>query len=168
VSRSEIMRIRLEKVEEGNLSHREDIYPALLGMFREKPLLGWGPITNKYEVASRLGDAETGRRDAHNVALEILTATGVLGALPFFLGVLLCVRAAWRARTGPWGSVPLAMVLAVLAGNMSENRMAGPLLWLVLACAAASGSSVETRPVPASRAPVARCRGHLRPSSPWS
>jgi len=146
VSQSEVMRGRLERAEEGSFSQRENIFPTLLGMFRERPTLGWGPVTNKYELASRLGDAIHDRRDAHNILLEVLTASGLLGTIPFCLGLWLCVRSAWLARAGPRGVVPLALVLAVIAGNMSENRIAGPLLWLILGCALASEVEPLTRP----------------------
>jgi O-antigen ligase len=146
VVRSDVMLGRLAKVPEGSFSQRENIFPTLLGMVREKPLLGWGPITNKYELARRLGDAIHDRRDAHNIMLEVLTASGILGAIPFCLGLWLCVQAAWSARASPRGVVPLALLLAVLAGNMSENRIAGPLLWLILGLALASGSLVRPPP----------------------
>jgi hypothetical protein len=44
--------------------------------------------------------------------------------------------------------VPLALLLAVLAGNMSENRIAGPMLWMLLGCALASGSLIAARSPP--------------------
>ena len=144
VLKSDVMLGRLAKVPEGSFSQRENIFPTLLGMMREKPLLGWGPITNKYELARRLGDAIHDRRDAHNIMLEVLTASGLLGAIPFCLGLWLCVHSAWLARASPRGVVPLALLLAVLAGNMSENRIAGPLLWLILGCALASGTLATT------------------------
>lgn len=140
VARSDTMLARLEKAGAGQASGREVIFPILVDMFREKPLLGWGPVTNKYELASRLGDPEFGRRDTHNVVLEILTATGLLGAIPFLLGTGLCLQAAWRARAGPRGAVPLAMVVAMLAGSMTQNRLTWPFLWLVLAVGLASGA----------------------------
>jgi O-antigen ligase len=145
VTRSEVMLTRLSKAESGSFSQREHIFPLLLVMFRERPLLGWGPIVNKYELAARLGDPTHDRRDAHNLVLEILTSSGTLGAIVFFIGVYLCLRAAWTARAGPRGVVPLAMGLAVLAGNMSENRIAGPLLWLVLAGAWSAGTTEAGR-----------------------
>ncbi|MEO6055331.1 MAG: O-antigen ligase family protein, partial [Gemmatimonadales bacterium] len=151
ISRSEVMQGRLARAEEGSFSQREHIFPTLVGMFREKPLLGWGPITNKYELASRLGDAIHDRRDAHNILLEVLTSTGLAGTIPFCFGLWLCLRSAWTARAGPRGVVPLAILLAVLAGNMSENRISGPMLWLILGCALASGSVIPARPSP--RAP---------------
>ncbi|MGH7526051.1 MAG: O-antigen ligase family protein [Gemmatimonadales bacterium] len=154
--RSELVVTRIAKAQEGDLAKREDIFPTLVGMIREKPLLGWGPITNKYELAVRLGDPEFGRRDTHNIVLEVVTASGLLGLIPFLVGIWLCLKAAWAARAGPQGVVPLALLLAVLIGNMTQNRLATPLLWMVLAYALAGSAAA---PVPAVAAPGAR---------PWS
>jgi O-antigen ligase len=133
------MSARLEKaVATGNLSEREIIWPLAVRMVRDKPLLGWGPVVNKHELAARLKDPDFESRDTHNVLLEVLTSTGLLGAIPFLLGIWLCLVAAWSARTGPRGAVPLAMVVAMLAGNMSQNRLTWSVLWLVLAIGLAS------------------------------
>jgi O-antigen ligase len=133
-SRSELLMRRFEAaIEERDLAGREEIYPLSVGMFLEKPLLGWGPMTNKYELASRLRSVTHYRRDAHNALLELLTASGILGALPFVLGVWLCFHAAWRGRRGERGVLPLAMVIAVMIANTSGNRLTGPITWLVLA-----------------------------------
>ncbi|MGH7515386.1 MAG: O-antigen ligase family protein [Gemmatimonadales bacterium] len=144
---SDTMRARVEKTFQPgdaatpgslNLAGREIIWPIALGMFRQKPLLGWGPVTNKQEVGLRLRDPEEGPRDTHDLLLEILTASGLAGALPFIAGTWLCVLAAWRARKGHRGAVPLAMLLAILAGNITQNRLTWAVLWLMLAYAAAS------------------------------
>jgi len=145
VSRSEVMQGRIARAEAGSFSQREKIFPILFKMVRERPLLGWGPMTNKYELASRLGDPTHGKRDPHNIVLEMLTSCGLVGAAAFFAGLRLCLRQAWRARAGPRGLVPLAMLLAVLVVNMSENRLSGPLLWLVLACALSSSGDASVR-----------------------
>jgi O-antigen ligase len=144
-ARSELVRTRIEQAREGNLANRERIYPALVAMFREKPLLGWGPITNKYQLALRLKEPTHEQIDAHNVLLEIITATGLLGLIPFLAGTWLCLRSAWIARAGSQGALPFAMVIAVLAGNMTQNRLAGSLLWVILAYALASSGVVVTR-----------------------
>lgn len=109
-------------------------------MFREKPLLGWGPITNKYELGLRLHEIKHPRRDAHNMVLEVLTAAGVLGAVPFLFGVGLSTLAAWRARRGPHGMLPAALVAVVLVANMSGNHIAGKVFWLVFAYAVAAAT----------------------------
>src|SRR5204862_6353680 len=41
-------------------------------------------LNNKYELGIREDERVRRRRDAHNVVLEVLTATGVVGAIPFF------------------------------------------------------------------------------------
>lgn len=165
--RSDLLRRRFEvAAEQGNLAGRERIFPLLVDMFVEKPWLGWGPITNKYEVAARLGDPEHDKRDAHNLLLELVTSSGILGTLPFLVGVWCCLRAAWTARAGPRGVVPLAMLLAVLAGNMSGNRLTGPLLWLVLAYAASS-ALLARGPAPPATLPR-RLTRRMAPETLWT
>jgi O-antigen ligase len=164
-SRSDTMRARLEKTfaagdpyETGslNLAGRETIWPLALDMIRDKPLLGWGPLINRKELGLRLGDPEHGTRDTHNLPLEVLTSSGLLGAIPFFLGTWLCLRAAWRFRAGPRGAVPLALVVAILAGNLSQNRISGPVLWFILAYGLASEATTPACISPVNAVPGSR------------
>ncbi|HEV8400727.1 MAG TPA: O-antigen ligase family protein [Gemmatimonadales bacterium] len=148
---SPMMRSRLESAAtEGNLAGREEIFPELVQMFREKPVLGWGPITNKYELGIRLHEIKHPRRDAHNMILEVLSATGVLGTIPFVIAVGLSVLAAWRARRRLHGILPAALVAVVLVANMSGNRIVNKVFWLVFAYSVAAA----TYPVDRSRQPV--------------
>ena len=157
---SDTMRHRFALSAEGNLAGRERIYPELLNMFLEKPVLGWGPIANKYELALRLQERDRWlriaraegvsmnqgldprwlRRDAHNVFLEAATSTGILGLLVFCVGVSLSVHAAWRARRGPRGALPFAALGLVLTFNLSEDRIVGKIEWLTMAYALASAA----------------------------
>ena len=134
-----VIKNRLEdSMKTGNMAGREQLYPALWTMFLEKPALGWGPVTNTYELALRIGERERPLRAAHNVVLELVTATGIVGAIPFLVGAWLCARAAWRSRRGPHGVLPLALFCSVLISNMSGDWIAGKLIWVVLAYAFAS------------------------------
>jgi O-antigen ligase len=134
-----VMKNRLvDSMKTGNMAGREQLYPALWTMFLEKPLLGWGPVANTHELALRIGERERPLRAAHNIVLELLTATGVVGAIPFLLGGWLCARTAWRSRRGPHGVLPLALFCSVLISNMSGDWIAGKLIWVVLAYALAS------------------------------
>jgi O-antigen ligase len=152
-----VMKNRLEdSIRTGNLAGREDLYPALWTMFLEKPVLGWGPVVNTYEVALRIGERNRSHRAAHNIVLELLTATGLVGALPFLVGTWLCVRSAWRARRGDHGVLPLALFCVALISNMSGDWIASKLIWVVLAYSLASGNwrgalAVRAVPVPATR-----------------
>ena len=135
-----VMKNRWEdSVRTGNLAGREKLYPALWTMFLEKPVLGWGPVNNRYELAVRIGERERPHRAAHNIVLELLTATGAVGAVAFLTGCALCVQQAWRARRSSLGVLPLALLFSVFLSNMSGDWIASKLIWIVLAFAYASG-----------------------------
>jgi len=145
-----VMKNRLvETARTGNLAGREQLYPALWSMFLEKPLMGWGPVANGYELAARVGERDRASRAAHNVVLGLITAGGLLTALPFIVGVWLSARAAWRARAGEHGVLPLALFSSLFLSNMSGDWGASKLLWLVLAYCLASGQWHATARWPA-------------------
>jgi O-antigen ligase len=143
-----MMKNRLvDSVRAGDLAGRERLYPALWSMFLERPILGWGPPTNSYELALRIGDRERSDRASHNIVLELLTATGLVGTIPFLVGVWISVRGAWRARRGGHGVLPLALWCTVFVANMSGDWIASKLLWLVIAYAFVSGTWPRSTPV---------------------
>jgi O-antigen ligase len=138
---------RYKETLEGNqMSGRENIFPTAWGMFKEKPFIGWGPIDNKFELGRRLQImyggpvGPDGSKDTHNMLLEILTSTGLFGTVPLLICVILCLLAAWRARRGPQGALPIVMVITVILINMSGNWSASKLDWLMMACALASAN----------------------------
>lgn len=144
----------VRSIDEGSMSQRENLYPAAWGMFLDKPLLGWGPTINMWELGARVGDRNHPFRDTHDLLLEILTVTGVLGAVPFFMGTFLCLRAAWSGRRGREGILPLAMMAAILVANVGANLHYNKLYWLLMAYALASDSRflhVRSRLVAMSR-----------------
>ena len=135
-----VMKNRLEATAEtGNLAGREQLWPSLVEMALEKPWTGWGPVNNQYEVAARTTDMAKEHRDAHNLWLELMTAEGLAGTVPFMIGLGMCMVAAWRGRTSPYGIVPFALVALFLVANVSTNLAAYKPFWWVLALALASG-----------------------------
>lgn len=144
--RSPMLAARFEEViTEHNLAGRERIYPAVVSMIAERPLLGWGPVENQYEIAQRIGEEKLDRRDAHNLLFELFSTTGVLGAVPFLIGLVLCIREAWRARLSRWKMLPFALVVSVLVGCISGTWIASKVLWFVIAVALAGGAYVDRR-----------------------
>jgi O-antigen ligase len=142
IARSETMRKRFTAAaEEGNLSGRERIYPAAIEMIKEKPMLGWGPADNQFELARRIDDRMHASRDMHNLVLELMTAAGAIGAFPFLIGLGLVTGAAWAARKGPRGAVPIAIFAALAPGILSGTWIASKILWFAFAVAAASGQA---------------------------
>jgi O-antigen ligase len=124
-------------------------------MFLERPVMGWGPIANNYEVALRVGERDRPSRAAHNLLLELLTAGGLVTAVPFLIGAWLAVRGAWHARGRVHGALPLALLCSLFLANMSGDWGASKLLWLVLAYAFVSGKwhapLLQPTPVPSRR-----------------
>ena len=160
-TQSEVMRQRFERtVEEGDLARREQIYPTAWGMFRERPLAGWGPVASSYELATRLGHPEEDTKNPHNLLLYALVSTGVAGALPLLAGMSLAAYAAWRSRRAAHGVLPLALVAAVFVANMSGLWLFNKLHWLVMAYALASlrypGAVAAARPPARRRAFASR------------
>ena len=142
---------RYKQTLSGNdMSGRENIFPTAWGMFKEKPFIGWGPIDNMYELGRRLQImyggpvGPDGYKDTHNMFLGALTSTGLFGSIPLFTYIILCMMAAWRARRGSQGVLPIVMVVTVILINMSGNWVASKLDWLMMACALASANFLHT------------------------
>jgi O-antigen ligase len=127
---------------ESNMSGREKIMPAAWSMFIESPIVGWGPGNNTVELGYRFG-----RRilDTHNGYLWVLTETGLAGGVPYLIALWLCLRAAWRARHGPEGSLPLALLTSVFLINMSLTWHYRKMFWIILAYSVASESFLSKR-----------------------
>jgi len=167
VYRSDSMMKRYTRtLDSGNMSGREQIFPEAWKMFTERPLLGWGPIENQYELGLRTAGFNIGRhnadgvsdrdsKDTHNLLLDVLTSMGVLGGLPLFICIGTCAWGAWRARVTVRGTAPLALTVVVVMLSMDANWSASKQGWAMLAFAAASGSCAglqrrlrRRRPVP--------------------
>src|SRR2546427_1070436 len=63
-----LMRARFaEALTRGALAGRERIYPALMHMAAERPLVGWGPVNNKDELGIRFAERIHHPRDRHHL-----------------------------------------------------------------------------------------------------
>lgn len=152
VLHDDMLRTRLlASAEQGALAGREHIYPAAVSMISERPLLGWGPIENQYEIGARIGEEKKDRRDAHNIVLDLMSSTGVLGTIPFLIGYALCIRAGWRARRGPLGILPLSILAVTFVGCMSGTWIASKILWMTYAIALAAGATAPSPQLHRSR-----------------
>lgn len=152
VLHSDMLRTRLlDAAESGALAGRERIYPAAVSMISERPLLGWGPIENQFEIGARIGEEKRDKRDAHNIVLDLMSSTGILGTIPFLIGYALCIRSAWRARRGSLGILPLALLAVTFMGCMSGTWIASKILWMTYAIALAAGATAPSPQSDSSR-----------------
>jgi O-antigen ligase len=120
-------------VKEGQIAKRDRIWAAGTRMFLERPILGWGPIANFYELKLRSPNP-----DPQNLLLGLLLEVGVAGTVFFAAGYWLCVRAAWKSRAGPEGILPLAVITTLTVKNFSGTGLTLKEMWLFLALALAS------------------------------
>ena len=125
-----------------SLAGREEIYPQAIAMILESPVVGWGPINHNWELGPRVGRPY---RDEHNLYLYLFNEGGLVGAIPFLAALWLCWRAAWRARHGMQGILPLVMLSFLLVGGLKGTPHKGKLFWVVLSYGLAS-STYMVRP----------------------
>ena len=135
---------RFEESYAGNIVNRRQINQASLSMVLERPLLGWHPVALWEELGRRTGQV-WGTKDAHNSFFYLLLEVGVIGAIPYIIGIYLCLYSAWRGRNGPLARLPMALMVCVLCANLAHTYLTRKPQWLVLALAAAVGSAAAQR-----------------------
>jgi O-antigen ligase len=155
VINTEPMKSRYNKsVKRGDMSGRQFIYPHAFDMIEEKPFLGWGPGNQQYELYERTRHLEFGdpaklktrkTKATHNLALEVLTSSGIVGAIPLFIYIGLCLWGGWKARATTQGILPFALAMAVLMVNMTIPWQAAKQGWLIFAYALVYGHVSNNR-----------------------
>ena len=123
---------------EGRVGGREKIIDVAVEMILERPIFGWHPGEFSSELGLRLGIAQKG---GHNLFLDLLMEVGIVGTIPFLVGLWLCGRASWRARGGNLGYLPVATFLTVLSGSLANPFLINKIMWLVLALTIAVASA---------------------------
>ena len=85
---------------EGDVAGRQVLLPAAWGMFLEKPIMGWGPVSQSYEMAS--SDRYAERRRAQSIPLVVVRDRpfGCQSVLYWFVALLAFSMASARQRSG--------------------------------------------------------------------
>jgi O-antigen ligase len=129
---------------EGTIMQREArgrMIPVLWNIFLRSPIYGSGPDRYQYELTRRAMPYMTEKQQtvsAHNLALLLLVETGVIGFFLFSVGLANALIAAWKARSGSCGFLPLAWLLPIsLAGLTISSPIYAPTFWLAIAYALA-------------------------------
>jgi O-antigen ligase len=130
---------RIEESYSGNLAGRQLIIPASIDMILERPVFGWQPVAYWEELARRVGHFG-GVKDAHNLFFHLLLEVGLLGAVPYVIGLWVCLAGAWKARAAKFGNLPFTLLVMTLTVNLSHTYLARKPHWLILALAVAAAS----------------------------
>ena len=123
-----------------SVAGRDTLFSAAIKMFLEQPFVGWHPILIWQELGARVGEWE---RDAHNIFLHLLLEVGLVGAIPFFIGLILCLRAAWKASSCALGLVFLALLITTLLINSANTGLTTKPFWLMLGLAVGAAGNLS-------------------------
>jgi len=129
-----------DSIRNGDLAERQRIFPAAAQMILEKPLLGWGTYEHLLELRYRVygNFVESDILDTHNDSLFVLTEVGILGGVPFFIGLLISFKNVWQARKQASVALPFALMTSLAVMGLSGSLLIYKLFWLILAYANAS------------------------------
>jgi len=118
--------------------------PVLWEMFLRSPIYGSGPDRYQFELTRRAMPYLIKQQRtiaAHNLVLLLLVETGVIGFLIFSFGIGAALKAAWRARLGALGALPLAMILPLaIAGVIVSDPSHHLIFWFATAYALSGAS----------------------------
>jgi O-antigen ligase len=121
-----------EQLQAGNLNERVNIWQQGWHTFRQAPLLGYG--AGNFTLATGLRMEDT----AHNTALALVVAGGLVALFLATLLAALAVHTAWKL-TGPLRTALLTALavfaVTTVAASVEENRFT----WLLVALVALSG-----------------------------
>ncbi len=179
-----VQRRRLQKLarfQDPVAGERALHWRTALGLFREKPVTGWGYGTFKVYALERMTAEWYAKRQgqstqmlvtgyAHNEYLQVLADTGAIGGLLFFALLaafaLTLARVALRHPEAEWRHISLGLTAAVTAfllqnavGVTFRQAGASMFFWLWMGVAAAGAASLPRREDALSRAPIADWRG---------
>jgi hypothetical protein len=111
----------------GSLFSNDGITTASAGRLDEIWVEAWGRICENPFIGSGFTQTLAGRPDAHNAVLDMLLGMGLLGFIPFFCGIILClhrgIRSFFRHRNGLKQIVftcCLLYTLSYIAANMGD------------------------------------------------
>jgi O-antigen ligase/thioredoxin-like negative regulator of GroEL len=102
VQKSEVFsRLASISLSESKTQARGYIWPMAITGFKERPLLGWGQENFNYifnaNYNPKMWSQEQWFDRAHNVYLDWLTASGIVGLLAYLALYVLAFRAIWRS-----------------------------------------------------------------------
>lgn len=121
----------------GQHNPRARMAPVLWKMFLQSPLYGSGPDCYEWKLTREAMPYLLNQHMlivAHNLVLQLLVETGIIGFLLFASGLTAALAAAWRARFKSCGPLPLALLLPlVVAGATVTHPSHYMVFWVAIA-----------------------------------
>jgi O-antigen ligase len=117
-------------------ARRDQIWTAAVEVFLQRPLLGWGPAENLHQIGATSGILDV--TSPHSIVLWVLTETGVVGAILYFLALGSAVRPAYRAAIRGISVGPLAFAVTLMVVTLGVDWQFRKTYWLGLGFCLAS------------------------------
>jgi hypothetical protein len=121
----------------GQHNPRARMAPVLWKMFLQSPLYGSGPDGYEWKLTREAMPYLLNQHTliaAHNLVLQLLVETGIIGFLLFASGLTAPLAAAWRGRLKSCGPLPLALLLPlVIAGATVTHPSHYMVFWVAIA-----------------------------------
>ncbi|MFC2171122.1 O-antigen ligase family protein [Acidobacteriota bacterium] len=126
---SDVLTKRIEMTLEEGDSTRTELTQDSLELFKEKPLIGHG--SSYVEIlGNRLG---RGPIASHNTYLQILLSFGILGFMPFIIGIAYTIKSAWNKRFSVWSGMFFTVLLATLIFAIFGHLGYKKHFWIMIA-----------------------------------
>jgi len=114
----------MQSYEKGDLSGREEIYSQVIPVILHNPI--WGIGETRYT-------AIFGEMSPHNVFLEILAYTGIIGLLLYLTFFFQVVKSALIVRKVQMNILPILLLIPVLGFLSSAQILTQKLGWIIYA-----------------------------------
>lgn len=140
---SEILMFRLMKASEGDLAGRDIIWQKIFPLIRENPIFGVGKtgyVAYSQQIFYQLSSP-------HNVIIEILSYTGIVGLIIYLVFVLRSFIYSWRAFKIKKTILPLLLYIPILGYLLSGQILTNKIGWMIFAYAVASGALLSRESV---------------------
>lgn len=136
-------------LEEGADGHRTEFWTGYLSYFMESPIIGFGE-TGLLDLARRAGlpivyaDGVPFGASPHNVLVEVLMKTGILGFIPMLIFFIKAYKRAFYCAKYGKNAVPLLFGIPVLALILLGQIFMSKYVWIVFACMICSVNSNQS------------------------
>lgn len=97
-----------------NMTGREKLYAATLGFVAEKPILGWGYLTDIYRISFGYGNAQNG-------LFHLITQCGIVGTVLYFSGLFSSLKGQAAEKTSLFGLY--CYLIAMILGSSVEINL---------------------------------------------
>ena len=96
-----------------NMTGREKLYAATLGFVAEKPMFGWGYLTDIYRITFGYGNAQNG-------LFHLITQCGIVGTVLYFSGLFSALKGHASEKTPLFG-LYCYLIVMILGSSVEIN-----------------------------------------------